>query len=112
MNRETNPPAPHVEEFRIYPEDTPAVNPGGWVGCWRLLCPKYTKVTQRVKGCAGVVIPDALTIRYTDWIKPLKTAKVLLRVKWRDYGVVTGRVKQKQRQGYVKGKTETTVRLR
>lgn len=81
MNRVTNPPAPHVEEFRIYPEDTPAVNPGGWVGCWRLLCPKYTKVTQRVKGCAGVVIPDALTIRYTDWIKPLKTAKVLLRVK-------------------------------
>ena len=68
MNRVTNPPAPHVEEFRIYPEDTPAVNPGGWVGCWRLLCPKYTKVTQ--------------TIRYTDWIKPLKTAKVLLRVKW------------------------------
>ena len=82
MNRVTNPPAPHVEEFRIYPEDTPAVNPGGWVGCWRLLCPKYTKVTQRVKGCAGVVIPDALTIRYTDWIKPRKTAKVLLRVKW------------------------------
>jgi len=36
----------------------------------------------RVKGCAAVVIPDALTIRYTDWIKPLKTAKVLLRVKW------------------------------
>ena len=35
-----------------------------------------------VKGCAAVVIPDALTIRYTDWIKPLKTAKVLLRVKW------------------------------
>lgn len=82
MNRATNPPAPHVEEFRIYPEDAPAVNPGGWVGCWRLLCPKYTKVTQRVKGCAGVVIPDALTIRYTDWIKPLKTAKVLLRGKW------------------------------
>ena len=47
MNRVTNPPAPHVEEFRIYPEDTPAVNPGGWVGCWRLLCPKYTKVTRR-----------------------------------------------------------------
>ena len=82
MNRATNPPAPHVEEFRIDPEDAPAVNPGGWVGCWRLLCPKYTTVTQRVKGCAAVVIPDALTIRYTDWIKPLKTAKVLLRVKW------------------------------
>ena len=66
MNRATNPPAPHVEEFRIYPEDAPAVNPGGWVGCWRLLCPKYTTVTQRVKGCAAVVIPDALTIRYYD----------------------------------------------
>lgn len=86
MNRATNPPAPHVEEFRIYPEDAPAVNPGGWVGCWRLLCPKYTTVTQRVKGCAAVVIPDALTIRYTDWIKPLKTAKVLLRVN----GEITG----------------------
>ena len=34
MNRATNPPAPHVEEFRIYPEDAPAVNPGGWVCYW------------------------------------------------------------------------------
>lgn len=70
MNRATNPPAPHVEEFRIYPEDTPAVNPGGWVGCWRLLCPKYTKVTQRVKGCAAVVIPDAIwVVSATDFFR-------------------------------------------
>lgn len=50
MNRATNPPAPHVEEFRIYPEDAPAVNPGGWVCC----CWPCWPFAKTPKGCPKV----------------------------------------------------------
>ena len=58
MNRATNPPAPHVEEFRIYPEDAPAVNPGGWVcccwPCWPFGCTTVLSTLRRIIRLRGI----------------------------------------------------------